>query len=183
MHIKTLQKVFGIFLLAVALSAVLFGTEVSISNQGGRTLASTSPLAYPFAILGAVFGALALGLYLFVLIATMARQSRQHQSGWFSATLLLSIFGLIAGSIILLPFYLFLPKNHTPAARSPRFGPALHCPYCFHSGPVQIHRRVSRAGWITFVIIACFTIAFCWIGLFIREDYYVCNSCGLKLGS
>jgi predicted Zn finger-like uncharacterized protein len=56
------------------------------------------------------------------------------------------------------------------------------CPFCQANDPPEVKSRISTAGWVIFVIllIACFPL--CIIGLFIREDYRVCSSCGIKLG-
>jgi len=64
--------------------------------------------------------------------------------------------------------------------RQPNVG--FRCPFCQSNDPPEINSRISTAGWVIFVIllIACFPL--CVIGLFIKEDYRVCSSCGIKLG-
>ena len=62
--------------------------------------------------------------------------------------------------------------------------PLFQCPFCHTTMPPRIGRRISTAGWITFILLTCFliTIPFCWIGLLIKEDYRVCSMCGMKFG-
>ena len=56
------------------------------------------------------------------------------------------------------------------------------CVYCGTSRPPEVCSKISTAGWVLFVVllISCFPL--CVIGLFIKEDYRVCSSCGIKLG-
>jgi hypothetical protein len=56
------------------------------------------------------------------------------------------------------------------------------CPFCHSNVPPEVKSKISTAGWVIFVVllIACFPL--CIIGLFIKEDYRVCRSCGIKLG-
>jgi len=63
-----------------------------------------------------------------------------------------------------------------------RVGPVLHCPYCRAYAPSLIRQRISTGGWITFVVLLFFFFPLFWIGLLIKEDYYVCCSCGVRLG-
>jgi hypothetical protein len=60
-------------------------------------------------------------------------------------------------------------------------GPVLHCPYCHAHAPVRIEQRISTAGWVLFAVLLFITIIFCWVGLLIKENYYVCSRCGMKL--
>jgi hypothetical protein len=60
-------------------------------------------------------------------------------------------------------------------------GPVLHCPYCHAHAPVLIQQRISTAGWVLFVVLLFITLIFCWVGLLIKENYYVCSRCGMKL--
>ena len=74
--------------------------------------------------------------------------------------------------------------NTNNSGRSPepesRFG--FQCPFCQSKSPPLIKKQISTAGWIVFVglVIACFPLSL--IGLFIKEEYRVCGSCGIKLG-
>lgn len=64
--------------------------------------------------------------------------------------------------------------------REPEVG--FHCPFCQANDPPEVRSKISTAGWVIFVVllIGCFPL--CIIGLFIKEDYRVCSSCGIKLG-
>jgi hypothetical protein len=62
------------------------------------------------------------------------------------------------------------------------FGPAMHCPYCHTYAPSLIRQRVSTAGWITLAVLVVVFFPLFWIGFFIKEDYYVCSGCGVRLG-
>jgi LITAF-like zinc ribbon domain len=64
----------------------------------------------------------------------------------------------------------------------PQNRPMFHCPYCHTTVLPRIERKVSTAGWVVFTLLLLCTIIFCWIGLFIKEDYRVCSQCGMKLG-
>ena len=61
-------------------------------------------------------------------------------------------------------------------------GPVLHCPYCHAHAPVRVEKRISTLGWVVFGVLLFFTVILCWIGLLIKEDYYVCSRCSMKLG-
>jgi hypothetical protein len=56
------------------------------------------------------------------------------------------------------------------------------CPFCRSSYPPEVKRKISTAGWVTFVVLLVLCFPLCVIGLFIKEDYRVCSSCGIKLG-
>jgi hypothetical protein len=66
-----------------------------------------------------------------------------------------------------------------PRRRERRGG--FRCPYCGSDERPLIRQQVSMAGWIVFTILLVFTIIFCFIGLFIKEDVRVCRECGAKL--
>jgi hypothetical protein len=80
----------------------------------------------------------------------------------------------------------FLAGDDEPAEerRRPRRsdGVGFRCPFCGTSEPPNVDSKVSTGGWVLFVVllISCFPL--CFIGLFVREDYRVCSSCGVKLG-
>jgi hypothetical protein len=63
-----------------------------------------------------------------------------------------------------------------------QLGPVLYCPYCHAHAPARIVSRVSTGGWVVFAVLLFFTLIFCWLGLLIRENYYVCSHCGIRLG-
>lgn len=62
------------------------------------------------------------------------------------------------------------------------FGAVLQCPYCHNVGPARIESKVSTGGWVVLVILLLVFFPLFWIGLLIREEYYVCSYCGIKLG-
>jgi transposase-like protein len=62
----------------------------------------------------------------------------------------------------------------------PRSG--FRCPFCRSSFPPELKRKVSVAGWVTFGVLFVLCLPLCFIGLFIKDDYRVCRSCGIKLG-
>jgi hypothetical protein len=72
--------------------------------------------------------------------------------------------------------------QHQQFGYTPRLGAVVQCPYCHNVGPTRIASKVSTGGWITLVVLLVLFIPLCWIGLLIREDYYVCSYCGIKLG-
>ncbi len=68
-----------------------------------------------------------------------------------------------------------------PAVYQPG-GIGFRCPFCQSGLPPRVKSKISTAGWVVFVVllIACFPLSI--IGIFIKEDYRVCSSCGTKLG-
>ncbi len=62
-------------------------------------------------------------------------------------------------------------------------GPVMHCPYCHTYAPALIRQRVSTAGWVVLGVLVFLFLPLCWVGLFIKEDYYVCSGCGVRLGN
>lgn len=69
-----------------------------------------------------------------------------------------------------------------PVLVAARVGPVMHCPYCHTHAPAIIRQRISTGGWITFVVLLFVFLPLFWIGLLIKEDYYVCCGCGIRLG-
>ena len=61
-------------------------------------------------------------------------------------------------------------------------GSNFRCPFCQSNELPDVKRRISTAGWVTFVLLLIFCFPLCIIGLFIKEDYRVCSCCGIKLG-
>lgn len=66
------------------------------------------------------------------------------------------------------------------APPEPRGG--FRCPFCRSTFPPELKRRVSVAGWVTFCVLLVLCLPLCFIGLFIKDDYRFCRSCGIKLG-
>ena len=92
------------------------------------------------------------------------------------------------------------PLRHVPAASPPpQYAPpppvyapppvfgvqpaiaAFRCPYCGSSSLPAMRQRISAAGWIVFAVLLLTCLPLCIIGVFIKEDYRVCSSCGLTL--
>jgi len=57
------------------------------------------------------------------------------------------------------------------------------CPSCMSQFLPRLERRVSTAGWITFAVLLVFFFPLFWIGLLIKEDVYVCQSCNSRINS
>jgi hypothetical protein len=73
-------------------------------------------------------------------------------------------------------------QTPTPVEPAPRQVLVMECPYCHMKAPPLIRSKVSTGGWVTFVVILILFFPLCWIGLLIRESYYVCSRCGIQLG-
>ncbi|MFM9905345.1 MAG: LITAF-like zinc ribbon domain-containing protein [Pyrinomonadaceae bacterium] len=56
------------------------------------------------------------------------------------------------------------------------------CPHCMSQYTPRIERRISTAGWITFALLLVFFFPLFWIGLLIKEDVRICQSCNLRQG-
>ena len=61
------------------------------------------------------------------------------------------------------------------------FAQHFRCPHCMSQYLPRVERRVSTAGWITFAVLMVFFFPLFWIGLLIKEDVQVCQSCNTKL--
>lgn len=55
------------------------------------------------------------------------------------------------------------------------------CPHCMSQFLPRMERRISTAGWITFAVLLVFFFPLFWIGLLIKEDVRVCQSCNSKI--
>lgn len=55
------------------------------------------------------------------------------------------------------------------------------CPHCMSQYLPRQERRISTAGWITFAVLLVFFFPLFWIGLLIKEDVRVCQSCNSKV--
>lgn len=55
------------------------------------------------------------------------------------------------------------------------------CPHCMSQFLPRVERRISTAGWITFAVLLVFFFPLFWIGLLIKEDVRVCQSCNSKV--
>ncbi len=55
------------------------------------------------------------------------------------------------------------------------------CPRCMSKYVPRIERRISTAGWITFAVLLVFFFPLFWIGLLIKEDAVVCQTCNLRV--
>ena len=63
-----------------------------------------------------------------------------------------------------------------------QFGQPFRCPLCSSQMTPHIERRISNAGWITFAVLLVFFFPLFWIGLLIKEDVAICQTCNSKLG-
>ncbi len=55
------------------------------------------------------------------------------------------------------------------------------CPNCMSQFQPRLERRISTGGWITFAVLLVFFFPLFWIGLLIKEDVKVCQSCNSKV--
>lgn len=62
------------------------------------------------------------------------------------------------------------------------FDRAFQCPRCMSRYLPRLERRVSTAGWITFAVLLVFFFPLFWIGLLIKEEVQICQSCRTKVG-
>lgn len=56
------------------------------------------------------------------------------------------------------------------------------CPYCDTPAPPDIVTKVSAGGWVVFVVLLFVFFPLCWLGLLMKEEYRVCQDCGVKVG-
>ncbi len=56
------------------------------------------------------------------------------------------------------------------------------CPHCMSNYVPRIDRRISTAGWVTFAVLLVIFFPLFWIGLLIKEDVRVCQTCNQKVG-
>ncbi len=63
-----------------------------------------------------------------------------------------------------------------------QMGQPFRCPHCMSQYLPRVERRISTAGWITFAVLLVFFFPLFWIGLLIKEDVQVCQSCQTKVG-
>jgi hypothetical protein len=56
-----------------------------------------------------------------------------------------------------------------------------HCPRCATTLMPRFERKISTAGWITFVCLLVFFFPLFWIGLLIKENVRVCSVCGFRI--
>ncbi len=60
-------------------------------------------------------------------------------------------------------------------------GQPFRCPHCMSHYTPRIERRISTAGWITFAVLLVMFFPLFWIGLLIKEDVQVCQTCNSKV--
>ena len=77
-------------------------------------------------------------------------------------------------------------QNFQPAPlayqQTRQMGQPFRCPHCMSQYLPRVERRISQAGWITFAVLLVFFFPLFWIGLLIKEDVQVCQSCQTKVG-
>lgn len=61
------------------------------------------------------------------------------------------------------------------------FAQPFRCPNCMSQYPPRVERRISTAGWITFAVLLVAFFPLFWIGLLIKEDVQICQTCNSKL--
>ncbi len=57
------------------------------------------------------------------------------------------------------------------------------CPHCMSQYQPRIDRRISTGGWITFAALLVFFFPLFWIGLLIKEDVLICQTCNTKVSN
>ncbi len=77
------------------------------------------------------------------------------------------------------------PRYYEPAPLAHQLGYQMgmpfRCPHCMSQYLPRIERRISTGGWITFAVLLVVFFPLFWIGLLIKEDVRVCQSCNTKL--
>jgi hypothetical protein len=70
------------------------------------------------------------------------------------------------------------PAPVQPLAR-PQAGVPVHfrCPHCQSTAPPIVAKRIGTAGWVVFFALLIICFPFCFIGLFIKEEYRMCSWC------
>lgn len=61
-----------------------------------------------------------------------------------------------------------------------QFAQPFRCPNCMSQYPPKLEKRISTAGWITFAVLLVFFFPLFWIGLLIKEEVQVCQTCNTK---
>jgi len=81
-------------------------------------------------------------------------------------------------------FVPFQPGQGAPpsAFGTPVQSVGFECPFCHSRNPPIVHSKVSTAGWVIFVLLLLSCFPLCIIGLMMKEQFRVCESCGIKLG-
>ncbi len=78
-----------------------------------------------------------------------------------------------------------VPRYYEPAPlvyqQGNQIGMPFRCPHCMSQYLPRIERRISTGGWITFAVLMVVFFPLFWIGLLIKEDVPVCQSCNTKL--
>ena len=59
--------------------------------------------------------------------------------------------------------------------------PAFLCPFCHATYPPLAAQRISPGGWVTFWVLLVLFFPLCWIGLLMKENYFYCAHCRVKL--
>jgi len=76
-------------------------------------------------------------------------------------------------------------QNYRPAPlayqQPQQFARPFRCPQCMSQFLPRMERRISTAGWITFAVLLVFFFPLFWIGLLIKEDVAVCQTCNSKV--
>ena len=79
-------------------------------------------------------------------------------------------------------------QNYRPAplanyAQPQQIAQTFRCPHCMSTYMPRVERRISTGGWITFAALMVFFFPLFWIGLLIKEDVLICQTCNTRVGS
>ena len=56
------------------------------------------------------------------------------------------------------------------------------CPFCGTDAIPVVKRKISLAGWATFIALLFVCLPLFWIGLLIKDEHRECRECGMKVG-
>ncbi len=69
-----------------------------------------------------------------------------------------------------------------PAYSQPQhLSQSFRCPNCMSTYPPRMERCITTGGWITFAVLLVVFFPLFWIGLLIKEDVAICQTCNTKL--
>lgn len=79
-------------------------------------------------------------------------------------------------------FHANASNGHTHLTYQPhQIAQNFRCPNCMSNLMPRLEKRISTAGWVTFSLLLVFFFPLFWIGLLIKEEVPVCQSCNTKL--
>jgi hypothetical protein len=102
--------------------------------------------------------------------------------------ILLALAVAIAGTAIVLMRMRQQPGQPSSVLGSPPAAASIrrarfHCPFCGSDEVPVVRKKVAVGGWILLGLFAISValLPFCWVGLFIRDEYAVCYHCGVRV--